>query len=106
MSSEYKNVIKGKLKLKGDDVGLKSIEKPIKKKKKAKKLVELPKETEIILPDDPRTESEKKFEVHQIEMEKQRAVKQLVPHRQKIETFNRKLDSLPTHFDIPKVGPG
>jgi len=104
-TSEYKNVIKGKLRLKGDDIGLKSIDNPIKKKKRKekKKNIELPTEREIFLPDDLRTESEKKFEMFQLEIEKERAAKKTIPHRQKIENLNRKLDSLPTHFDIPKV---
>jgi len=27
-------------------------------------------------------------------------------HREKVEEFNRFLDELPEHFDIPRVGPG
>ncbi|CAD8050615.1 unnamed protein product [Paramecium primaurelia] len=27
-------------------------------------------------------------------------------YRQKIETFNKKIQKMPEHYDIPKVGPG
>jgi protein FAM32A len=29
-----------------------------------------------------------------------------IAHRNKIETFNKYLEKLPVHFDIPRVGPG
>jgi len=58
-------------------------------------------------PADPRTESEKKFDESQKKREKDRVGKIAEnSHRRKIEDYNKYLDSLPNHFDIPKVGPG
>eukprot|EP01087_Luapelamoeba_hula_P024929 TRINITY_DN965_c0_g1_i3.p2 TRINITY_DN965_c0_g1~~TRINITY_DN965_c0_g1_i3.p2 ORF type:complete len:153 (-),score=34.58 TRINITY_DN965_c0_g1_i3:76-534(-) len=57
--------------------------------------------------EEAKTVAERKFE----EVKRRREAKELArlagkSHREKIEEFNKQLDKLPTHFDIPKVGPG
>ena len=53
------------------------------------------------------TESEKRFLEVQRQRQRDRIEKNLLlTHREKIEQFNGKLEKLPEHFDIPKVGPG
>jgi len=56
---------------------------------------------------DPRTPAEKRFQEIQAQREAERVAKLAgESHRKKIEKFNEQLEALPTHFDIPKVGPG
>lgn len=53
------------------------------------------------------TESERRFLEVQRQRQRDRIEKNLLlTHREKIEQFNDKLEKLPEHFDIPKVGPG
>jgi len=100
----YAHFAKGPLKLKSSDS---SGKKKKKKVKDDKKLVEVAK---IIKDDTPqpvelkKTKAELAFqkmkEKTQIERIKQKASK---THKQRVEEFNRHLDSLTEHFDIPKV---
>ena len=53
------------------------------------------------------TESERRFLEVQRQRQRERIEKNLeLTHRDKINQFNEKLEKLPEHFDIPKVGPG
>ncbi|KAF0292768.1 Protein FAM32A [Amphibalanus amphitrite] len=106
--SEYQMLGKSGLKLKGvADVSLK------KKKKKKDKTKIL--ETVVKAPVDASTEVSKKQQKTktkaELAFEKQREKNELKrimekaskTHKQRVEDFNRHLDSLTEHFDIPKV---
>ncbi|CAD6219408.1 GSCOCG00004957001-RA-CDS [Cotesia congregata] len=99
----YAHVCKGSLKLKNSD----GISKKKSKKKEQKKLVEVAKivdEEQTKPVEIKRTKAELAFlkmqEKMQTERIKQKASK---THKQRVEEFNRHLDSLTEHFDIPKV---
>ncbi|KAK3861837.1 hypothetical protein Pcinc_032237 [Petrolisthes cinctipes] len=113
MSDEY-FAAKGTLKLKGvADSGLK------KKKKKKKKDIERQMEANIrrdvqpntpseeeppVIPECRYTEAEHRFKERQRKMEAERILQKAnKTHKEKVEDFNRHLDSLTEHFDIPKV---
>ncbi|XP_063585081.1 protein FAM32A-like [Penaeus indicus] len=50
------------------------------------------------------TEAEKRFLERKRKMEAERILKKAsLTHKEKVEEFNRHLDSLTEHFDIPKV---
>ncbi|XP_011495474.1 PREDICTED: protein FAM32A-like [Ceratosolen solmsi marchali] len=100
----YQHVAKGTLKIKGTDT---SSKKKKKKNKEMKKLVEVAKIIEEEMPESvtvKRTKAELAFqkmkEKTQNERIKQKASK---THKQRVEEFNRHLDGLTEHFDIPKV---
>ncbi|XP_070000977.1 protein FAM32A-like [Penaeus vannamei] len=112
MPSDEYFAAKGSLKLKGvDDSGMK------KKKKKKKKDLErqmeanIRRETEAEVQKDVATsssrsytEAEKRFLERKRKMEAERILKKAsLTHKEKVEEFNRHLDSLTEHFDIPKV---
>jgi len=117
--SSYKNVMTGKLQLKGDL--LPTMNKPIKKKKRTKKIPAAPVEDLVKFADykeeqpegeqedarDARTPAEIAYEKAQqkrmADMAKRMATKS---HREKVEEFNKKLANMSEHYDIPKVGPG
>ncbi|CAL4064317.1 unnamed protein product, partial [Meganyctiphanes norvegica] len=51
-----------------------------------------------------KTDAERKFEERRRKMEEERILKKASKtHKEKVEEFNRHLDSLTEHFDIPKV---
>jgi protein FAM32A len=57
--------------------------------------------------EEAKTPAERRFEEMQRRREEQEAKKiGNRSHRERVDEFNSKLDRLPTHFDIPKVGPG
>ncbi|XP_077549583.1 protein FAM32A isoform X1 [Haemaphysalis longicornis] len=105
--SEYDLVSKGPLKLKSSS-GIK------KKKKKDKDLAKALEHVQAAAADEQqkkepvkeihRTKAEKAFqkmqEKRQIERIMEKASK---THKQRVEEFNRHLDSLTEHYDIPKV---
>ncbi|XP_012271107.1 protein FAM32A [Orussus abietinus] len=100
----YAHVAKGALKLKGDE----SVAKKKKRKdKKQKKLVEVSKIIEEEKPqvvEIKRTKAELAFQKMQEKMQTERIKqKASMTHKQRVEQFNRHLDSLTEHFDIPKV---
>lgn len=112
MPSDEYFASKGALKLKGvDDSGLK------KKKKKKKKEFEMQVEASVLrdMQDANEsnesssssrwyTEAEQRFRERQRKMEGERILKKASKtHKEKVEEFNRHLDSLTEHFDIPKV---
>lgn len=77
------------------------------KQGKKKKLVEV---TKIIEEEKPntaevkRTKAEIAFQTMQEKMQTERIKqKASMTHKQRVEEFNRHLDSLTEHFDIPKV---
>merc|ERR1712212_1350769 len=99
---------KGGLKLKGvHDSGVKK-----KKKKKGKGTdMEMHIKHDNTNPDDVPTsssrlytEAERRFLERRRKMEEERILKKAsLTHKEKVEEFNRHLDSLTEHFDIPKV---
>lgn len=101
---EYAHVAKGPLKLKGDAA---TIKKKKKKKKKEKKMIEMAKIIEEEKPKSnelKRTKAELAFQKMQEKMQTERIKqKASMTHKQRVEEFNRHLDSLTEHFDIPKV---
>jgi len=120
----YANVNLGKLRLKGKSLPVVGDKKKKKKKRRRtedeeallKKILQeemgLGQEetSEVTTPADleaTMTEAERKFAEVQREREKKK-IAQLASksHREKIDQFNKDLDGLSQHFDIPKVGPG
>ena len=104
--SEYEACAKGSLKLKGDG----GVKKKKKKKDKQKLLEQVSKVAEVNQDDKPqtaeinRTKAEIAFQKMQEKMQKERIKqKAAMTHKQRVEEFNRHLDSLTEHFDIPKV---
>ncbi|XP_043267388.1 protein FAM32A-like [Venturia canescens] len=99
----YAHVAKGALKLKNDE----TISKKKKHKGKKKKLGEVSKIVEEEKPETVevrRTKAELAFQKMQEKMQTERIKqKASMTHKQRVEEFNRHLDSLTEHFDIPKV---
>ncbi|KAI9556312.1 hypothetical protein GHT06_018886 [Daphnia sinensis] len=107
---EYEAAVKGPLKLKG--IANKDIQKKLKKKNKEKVKNEgessKPKESNEtpVSYKQPvvKTKAQLKFEQMKEEQQKKRILeKASKTHKQRVEEFNRHLDSLTEHFDIPKV---
>ncbi|XP_058806759.1 protein FAM32A-like [Phymastichus coffea] len=99
----YTHVAKGPLKIKGvESSGKKKKNKEFKKMVEVSKVVEEPEGQQQV--QIQRTKAEMAFqkmkEKTQMERIKQKAAK---THKQRVEEFNRHLDSLTEHFDIPKV---
>ncbi|XP_020295499.1 protein FAM32A-like isoform X2 [Pseudomyrmex gracilis] len=100
----YSHVAKGALKLKNDQtVSKKKKDKDGKKKKlvEVSKIIDEDKSQKVEL---KRTKAELAFQKMQEKMQTER-IKQKASktHKQRVEEFNRHLDSLTEHFDIPKV---
>ncbi|OCU00608.1 protein FAM32A [Xenopus laevis] len=107
--AEYESVQKGTLKLKG--VGDMSLGKKKKKKNKdnnkvmqemitSKKNEEEKKKAAM----DKRTPAQLAFEKMQEKRQMERILKKASKtHKQRVEDFNRHLDTLTEHYDIPKV---
>lgn len=110
MSAEYDIVVNGKLKLKSDlDVKKGKTAKKNKTGKKLKKnYVEnfeesYPKQQKVEAHKKP-TKAEVTFKKMREKMENKRILeKAAMTHKQKVEKFNRHLDNLSEHYDIPKV---
>lgn len=100
----YAHAAKGPLKLKSDQ-GV--IKKKKNKEGKKKKLVEVTKvleEEKCKSVEVKRTKAEIAFQKMQEKMQTERIKqKASMTHKQRVEEFNRHLDSLTEHFDIPKV---
>ncbi|XP_033222360.1 protein FAM32A-like [Belonocnema kinseyi] len=104
----YESVSKGPLKLKGVETISK---KKKKKEKEKKKLGEVTKIIEDEKPDEAAGSSTLKLTKAQLAFKKMQEktvterIKQKasLTHKQRVEEFNRHLDSLTEHFDIPKV---
>ncbi|XP_012252121.1 protein FAM32A [Athalia rosae] len=103
-NDEYAHVSKGPLKLKCDSAVVK---KKKKKKQKEQKTIEMAKiidEEKSKSVDLKRTKAELAFQKMQEKMQTERIKqKASMTHKQRVEEFNRHLDSLTEHFDIPKV---
>lgn len=101
--SEYENVIKGPLKLKSDS-SVKKKKKKDKSKKLLEKVTKTAEATKDTQTDCKLTKAEITFQQMQEKMQKERIMqKASMTHKQRVEEFNRHLDSLTEHFDIPKV---
>ncbi|XP_035728243.1 protein FAM32A-like [Vespa mandarinia] len=100
----YAHAAKGPLKLKNDQTVSK---KKKNKDSKSKKLVEIANKIEEEIPRNieiKRTKAEIAFQKMQEKMQNERIKqKASMTHKQRVEEFNRHLDSLTEHFDIPKV---
>ena len=118
MSDAYDNVLVGKLRLKKKGLTTKSITKKKRRKKRSAALGEEEEriaklrmiaqgESEVVEPEDPRTEMEKKMDARRAKREEEDVARlAALSHRERIEQLNEHLDSLSEHHDIPKVGPG
>ncbi|KAJ4707672.1 protein FAM32A-like [Melia azedarach] len=122
--SEYENVVRGKLKLKGKTLNEKSS--GISKKKKHKirnnslmggntlatDIIETENDAAVreqaaATADDYLTPAERRYLERWEQIDRQRLVKMASKsHRDRIQEFNQYLANLTEHYDIPKVGPG
>lgn len=99
MDDEYASIIKKPLKLAAD--------KDRKKRSKTKQLKDDPpgmvsKDTRIIV--TTATKAEQAFKSKQEKIAETRILKKASKtHKQRVEEFNKHLDSLSEHYDIPKV---
>ncbi|KDR19321.1 protein FAM32A [Zootermopsis nevadensis] len=103
---EYEVCAKGALKLKSDCEVKKRRRKTDKKKllKEMSEVSEVTKEEKSQIIEVKRTKAELAFQKMQEKMQKERIKqKAAMTHKQRVEEFNRHLDSLTEHFDIPKV---
>ncbi|XP_022184942.1 protein FAM32A-like [Nilaparvata lugens] len=107
--SEYEYVEKTPLRLKSDS-GIKKKKKKNKSEKKlleqVSKVAEVAEEEKQTKPTEQlkQTKAELAFQKMQEKMQKERILqKASMTHKQRVEEFNRHLDSLTEHFDIPKV---
>ncbi|XP_066504512.1 protein FAM32A-like [Hoplias malabaricus] len=107
--AEYNSVQKGSLKLKG--IGVVSAGKKKKKKDKERKYLEEQvlttqneeQETKKVFV-DKRTPAQIAFDKIQEKRQMERILnKASKTHKQRVEDFNRHLDTLTEHYDIPKV---
>ncbi|CAD5119210.1 DgyrCDS7842 [Dimorphilus gyrociliatus] len=104
MSDDYENVSKGSLKLKNDH-GIKKK----KKKKKSKELKEEIKRTkELDYTESDYVETKTKAELAYERIQKQKADEKILKraaltHKEKIIKFNKHLDGMTEHFDMPKL---
>ncbi|XP_014258869.1 protein FAM32A [Cimex lectularius] len=101
--SEYELGSRGALKLKGD-AGIKKKKKKKDKEKKMKVVEEAIKEEAERKYEVKPTKAELAFQKMQEKVEMERIKKKAsMTHKQRVEEFNKHLDSLTEHFDIPKV---
>ncbi|XP_025109382.1 protein FAM32A-like [Pomacea canaliculata] len=104
--SAYESVEKSALKLKGvADRGSKKKKSKHKKKKELKESLEQELEQESpVLKNPEKTKAERAFERAKMKrLEEQMYERAGKTHKDRIMEFNKKLDSLTEHFDIPKV---
>ncbi|KAJ1085383.1 hypothetical protein NDU88_005516 [Pleurodeles waltl] len=104
--SEYESVQKGALKIKGAAIGKKKKKKDKEQKKMMEQYMESMKREEekkkAAL--DKRTPAQMAFEKMQEKRQMERILnKASKTHKQRVEDFNRHLDTLTEHYDIPKV---
>ncbi|BES97216.1 Family with sequence similarity 32, member A [Nesidiocoris tenuis] len=100
--SEYDQAVPSSLKLKNVDGGIKKKKKK-KDKKEKEKLEAYAKET-MKKPELQPTKAELAFQKMQEKVEMERIMKKAsMTHKQRVEEFNKHLDNLTEHFDIPKV---
>ncbi|XP_015185205.1 PREDICTED: protein FAM32A [Polistes dominula] len=103
----YAYAAKGPLKLKIDQAVSKKKKKKDKQNKKLAEIANKIQEEEEKKPQNveiKRTKAEIAFQKMQEKMQNERIKqKASMTHKQRVEEFNRHLDSLTEHFDIPKV---
>ncbi|KAI7867968.1 hypothetical protein BDF14DRAFT_1798079 [Spinellus fusiger] len=112
--SAYDHASSGSLKFKGGEPA-------IKKKKKKKSSSEKEKLARALRDNDriehdtskqriiavEKTEAEIKFEETKMKRQMERVAKAATrSHKENVSEFNKKLEHLSEHYDIPKVGPG
>lgn len=108
MADEYASVSRGRLKLKTDSEISKKKKKKKSKDKEREMIEKTSTETIQIVPTSSEsaryTKAELAFKKQQEKIQQQRIMeKAKKTHKQQVEKFNEKLDSLTEHFDIPKV---
>ncbi|KAM3854247.1 protein FAM32A [Vipera latastei] len=109
--SEYEPVQRGPLRLKGDTVGGSAGKRKKKKDKERSKIVDQivsskkqEEEEEKKRALDKRTPAQLAYEKTQEKRQIERILKKASKtHKQRVEDFNRHLDTLTEHYDIPKV---
>ncbi|XP_043595974.1 protein FAM32A [Bombus pyrosoma] len=100
----YAHVAKGPLKLKNDQSVIKKKKNKEGKKKKLVEVTKIMEEDQSKVIEIKRTKAEIAFQKMQEKMQTERIKqKASMTHKQRVEEFNRHLDSLTEHFDIPKV---
>ncbi|KOC68908.1 Protein FAM32A [Habropoda laboriosa] len=100
----YAHAAKGLLKLKNDQGVSKKKKNKEGKKKKLVEVTKIGEEEESKTTEMKRTNAEIAFQKMQEKMQTERIKqKASMTHKQRVEEFNRHLDSLTEHFDIPKV---
>ncbi|XP_015918855.1 protein FAM32A isoform X2 [Parasteatoda tepidariorum] len=107
--SEYSAVTKSKLKLKADS-GVKKKKKSRERKDVFEKIakVEKSQNSESVEENKPKLVSLTKAERAFLKMKEKKQMERILDkasktHKQRVEEFNRHLDSLTEHYDIPKV---
>ncbi|XP_001951735.1 protein FAM32A-like [Acyrthosiphon pisum] len=103
--SEYESFGGGRLKLKNDS-GIKKKKKKSKNKEKTIEKMNKGLEQEKVTKEYhvPSTKAELAFMKQQEKLQKEKILKiASTTHKQRVEEFNRHLDNLTEHFDIPKV---
>ncbi|XP_050420293.1 protein FAM32A [Adelges cooleyi] len=103
--SEYEVASGGRLRLKCDS-GIKKKKKKNNKEKEMEKINKALKAEEVKTKEHyvPPTKAELAFMKQQEKLQKEKIMKVAsMTHKQRVEEFNRHLDSLTEHFDIPKV---
>ncbi|XP_011868989.1 PREDICTED: protein FAM32A-like [Vollenhovia emeryi] len=97
----YADVVRGALKLKNEKTASKKKKDKHGKKKKLVEVSRIPEEEKMeVKPTKAELTFQQMRDKMQTERIKQKASK---THKQRVEEFNRHLDSLTEHFDIPKV---
>ncbi|XP_059425381.1 protein FAM32A-like [Carassius carassius] len=104
--SEYKSVQKGSLKLKGVSLASKKKKKKEKERKRLEEQVLATQDeegtTKVYV--DKRTPAQMAFDKLQEKRQMERILKKASKtHKRRVEDFNRHLDALTEHYDIPKV---
>ncbi|XP_016430438.1 protein FAM32A-like [Sinocyclocheilus rhinocerous] len=104
--SEYNSVQKGSLKLKGVSVASKKKKKKDKERKRLEEQVLTSQNEEGTKKGyvDKRTPAQIAFDKLQEKRQMERILKKASKtHKRRVEDFNRHLDTLTEHYDIPKV---
>ncbi|XP_053156713.1 protein FAM32A [Hemicordylus capensis] len=107
--SEYEAAQRGPLRLKGDAGAVSAAKRKKKKAKEKSKIVDQTvsskkQEEERIRALDKRTPAQLAYEKTQEKRQIERILKKASKtHKQRVEDFNRHLDTLTEHYDIPKV---
>ncbi|KAG1945819.1 protein FAM32A-like [Pimephales promelas] len=111
--SEYKSVSKGSLKLKGVSLASKKKKKKDKERKRLEEQAMTLEEQAMTSQNengtkkvyvDKRTPAQISFDKIQEKRQMERILKKASKtHKRRVEDFNRHLDSLTEHYDIPKV---